>query len=66
MSTQQGMTSEEIGEELGIARQKAGRWRQRYADHGIGGISQDASRPGRKPKISPRKVEWFNGCDQPS
>ena len=52
----QGMTNEEIGEELGITRQKAGRWRQCYAESGIDGISQDAPRPGRKPKISTRKV----------
>ena len=51
-----GMTNEEIGDELGITRQKAGRWRVRYAESGIEGISQDASRPGRKPKISSRKV----------
>ena len=51
-----GMTNEEIGDELGITRQKAGRWRTRYAESGIEGISQDAPRPGRKPKISPRKV----------
>jgi transposase len=52
----QGMTNEEIGDELGITRQKAGRWRQRYAEGGIEGISRDAYRPGRKPKISSRKV----------
>ena len=51
-----GMTNEEIGDELGITRQKAGRWRVRYAESGIDGISQDASRPGRKPKIGSRKV----------
>ena len=51
-----GMTNEEIANELGITRQKAGRWRQRYAENGLEGISQDASRPGRKPKISPRTV----------
>ena len=51
-----GMTNEEIGDELGITRQKAGRWRDRYAESGLGGISRDAPRPGRKPKISSRKV----------
>ena len=51
-----GMTNEEIGYELGITRQKAGRWRERYAESGVEGISQDAYRPGRKPKISSRKV----------
>jgi transposase len=51
-----GLTNEEIGNELGITRQKAGRWRQRYAEKGIEGIRQDATRPGRKPKISTHKV----------
>jgi len=51
-----GMTNEEIGIELGISRQKAGRWRDRYAEAGIEGIEQDAYRPGRKPKINARLV----------
>ena len=51
-----GMTNEEIGNELGISRQKAGRWRTRYVASGLEGISQDAPRPGRKPKIGSRKV----------
>ena len=51
-----GMTNEEIGEELGITRHKAGRWRKRYVESGIEGISRDAPRPGHKPKISSRKV----------
>jgi transposase len=51
-----GMTNEEIGDELGITRQKAGRWRNRYAERGLEGISRDAPRPGRKPRISSRKV----------
>jgi len=51
-----GMTNEEIGYELSITRQKVGRWRDRYAESGVEGISHDAYRPGRKPKISSRKV----------
>lgn len=51
-----GMTNEEIGQTLRISRQKAGRWRKRYAESGIEGISHDAYRPGRKPKIRSRKV----------
>ena len=43
-----GMTNEEIGKELGITRQKAGRWRERYAGNGVEGISRDAYRPGRE------------------
>ena len=49
-----GKTNEDIGQELGITRQKAGRWRERYATSGIEGISQDAYRPGRKPPPSSR------------
>ena len=37
------MTNEEIGNELDITRQKAGRWRKRYAESGIDGISQKES-----------------------
>ena len=51
-----GMTNEETGKEPGITRQKADRWRKHYAGSGIKGISQDASRPGRKPKIGSRKA----------
>jgi transposase len=46
----------EIAEELGISRQKAGRWRDRYHQYGLAGIEKDAPRPGRKKKISSRKV----------
>lgn len=57
-----GFTNEEIGERLEITRQKAGRWRDRYAKSGLEGIKQDKTRPGRKPSISHEKinevVEW--------
>ena len=52
----EGMTNEEIGIELGITRQKAGSWRGRYAESGLEGISRDAQRPRRKPRISSYKV----------
>jgi len=47
-----GLRNEEIGERLGISRQKAGRWRTRYAQRGLPGIEKDAPRPGRFPKVS--------------
>ena len=50
------MTNEEIGIALGMTRQKAGRWRKRYAENGIEGIKRDAPRAGRKPKISSGEV----------
>jgi transposase len=45
-----GNNNQEIGQTLGITRQKAGRWRMRYAEHGLAGIEKDAPRPGRLPQ----------------
>ena len=42
-----GLENQQIGKVMGITRQKAGRWRQRYAERGLAGIEKDASRPGR-------------------
>jgi transposase len=51
-----GKTNGDIAEALGMSRQKAGRWRERYHRFGLAGIEKDAPRPGRKKKISSRKV----------
>ena len=53
----EGMDNQKIGQSLGITRQKAGRWRMRYAEHGLAGIEKDASRPGRLPKYNQAVVE---------
>ncbi|MEW8015271.1 MAG: helix-turn-helix domain-containing protein, partial [Candidatus Sedimenticola endophacoides] len=53
----QKKTNGKIAEELEISRQKAGRWRDRYQQFGLAGIEKDAPRPGRKNKISSRKVK---------
>lgn len=45
-----GLENREIGARMGIPRQKAGRWRSRYAQYGIAGVEKDAPRPGRFPK----------------
>jgi transposase len=47
-----GLENKQIGQRLGITRQTAGRWRDRYATHGLAGIETDAPRPGRKRRIS--------------
>ena len=52
----QGKNNGEIAETLGISRQKAGRWRDRYHRLGMAGIEKDAPRPGRKKAISTRTV----------
>lgn len=51
----EGKTNGEIAKELGITRQKVGRWRDRYHELGLAGIEKDAPRPGRKKEISSRK-----------
>jgi transposase len=52
----QGWDNHQIAEELGITRQKAGRWRVRFAHSGMAGIEKDAPRPGRLPTHG-KKVE---------
>jgi transposase len=45
-----GLENQEIGERLGISRQKVGRWRTRYAKEGFPGIEKDVQRSGRPAK----------------
>jgi transposase len=48
----EGKDNGQIGTELGMSRQKAGRWRTRYAEAGLAGLRHDRSGRGRKPTIS--------------
>ena len=48
----QGKENIAIAAQLKITRQKAGRWRDRYALKGLVGIQKDAPRSGRIPTIS--------------
>jgi transposase len=50
-----GLENQQIAEVMGISRQKAGRWRDRYAAHGLAGIEKDAPRPGRKRRIDGKR-----------
>ena len=50
-----GWDTETIGADLGITRQKAGRWRSRFAERGLEGILKEGPRSGRPPSISNRK-----------
>ena len=50
-----GLENRDIGAQLGVTRQKAGRWRSRYAERGLAGIEKDAPRPGRKPRIDEQR-----------
>jgi transposase len=44
-----GKTNEQIEEELGVSRHKAGRWRTRFVEAGRAGIENDAPGRGRRP-----------------
>jgi len=50
-----GWDNEAIGAELNITRQKAGRWRIRFAERGMDGILREEPRKGRPPEIGARK-----------
>jgi len=50
-----GLENREIGALMGISRQKAGRWRSRYAAQGLAGIEKDAPRPGRRRRIDEKQ-----------
>ena len=43
----EGLTNQEIAKRLGQDQPKVGRWRKRFAEHGLLGIEKDKSRPGR-------------------
>jgi len=46
-----GLENQDIAAQLGITRQKVGRWRRRYGERGLAGIEKDAPRPGRRRRI---------------
>ncbi len=52
-----GLQNKQIAKRLRIRRDTASLWRSRFLTHGTRGIEKDAPRPGRKPKISQRKVD---------
>ncbi len=53
----EGLENQQIGKELGITRQKASRWRMRYAEKGLPGIEKDSPRSGRRPMIADTTTE---------
>jgi transposase len=50
-----GLDNQAIGVLMEISRQKAGRWRARYAARGLEGIEKDAPRPGRHRRIDEKQ-----------
>ena len=52
----EGRQNKDIAAELGVSRPTVKLWRDRFAEKRMAGIEKDATRPGRKPKLSARKV----------
>ena len=54
----------QIAQELHCNRHTVGRWRSRYLVHGLSGL-QDAPRPGRPQRFSPRSAFGGDGDGHP-
>ena len=52
----EGLPNQEIARQLGITGATVGKWRERYREHGMEGLS-DEPRPGTPRKITDAKVE---------
>jgi transposase len=52
-----GQSNHSLAQELGVTRPTILLWRRRYSERGVDGLLKDASRPGRRKKISGKKVE---------
>lgn len=55
LSYLEGTQKKTIAETIQIGRPTVDLWIKRYKENGIDGLLKDASRPGRKPQISPEK-----------
>ena len=54
----------QVANELQCTRQTVGRWRRRSLAHGLRGL-QDAPRPGRPRRFSPRRASGGDGDGHP-
>ena len=48
LAASRGLRNDAIAEELGLTRETVGRWRSRFAEKGVEGITKDLPRGGRK------------------
>jgi transposase len=56
LAADQGLKNTEIAERLGIAHASVRKWRNRFAEHGVDGLT-DEPRPGRPRTVSDAQVE---------
>ncbi len=54
LAAARSLENKEIAEELGVSRETVGRWRSRFAEQGVEGITKDLPRGGRKPTARSR------------
>lgn len=52
-----GIDSQDIAEELKVSRPTVQLWRERFLALRISGLEKDAPRPGRKPRITAKKIQ---------
>ena len=52
-----GVLSQDIARNLGVSRPTVQLWRQRFLALRLPGLEKDAPRPGRIPRIAPRKIK---------
>ena len=57
LGSAKGQSINGLARELGVTRPTVMLWRKRYSETGVDGLLKDAPRPGRKKKISAKKVE---------
>jgi len=57
LGASEGRSNNELAQGLGTSRPTIILWRKRYEEEGVQGLLKDASRPGRKPRLSAKKVE---------
>jgi len=50
-------TNQDIAKVLSVSRPTVQLWRERFLALRVAGLEKDAPRPGRKPRISPRKIK---------
>ncbi len=56
LGTESGARNSAIAESVGVSANTVGKWRRRFAAHGVAGL-QDAPRPGRSPVHASSKAE---------
>ena len=52
-----GLQNKKIAESLHVRPKVVTRWRNRFVTHRLNGIRTDAPRPGRKPRLSQKKID---------